>query len=145
MVANDYVKDDKQRKENNRGQGNGNMIAGEVVGQNEADSDGHNNNANVANVNVDNNEVNVNDVNINEESSNVDEYEDKNGIEVASQVSNANRKENQPIVSVSLKHEKPKLPTFNGDVRKYFIFKDDFKHAVESRLSERDTITHSIF
>ena len=40
-----------------------------------------------------------------------------------------------------LKHERPKLPTFYGDVRKYFIFKDDFKHALESHCSERDAIT----
>lgn len=39
-----------------------------------------------------------------------------------------------------LKHEKPKLPTFYGDVRKYFIFREDFKHAVEKRCSVRDTI-----
>ena len=43
----------------------------------------------------------------------------------------------KPIV---LKHEKPKLPTFYGDVRKYFIFREDFKHAVEKRCSARDTI-----
>ena len=49
--------------------------------------------------------------------------------------------EKKPILSVTLKHEKPKLPNFNGDVRKYFIFKDDFKHAVESRYTERDAIT----
>ena len=35
----------------------------------------------------------------------------------------------KPIV---LKHEKPKLPTFYGDVRKYFIFREDFKHAVKN-------------
>ena len=29
----------------------------------------------------------------------------------------------KPVV---LKHEKPKLPTFYGDVRKYFIFREDF-------------------
>ena len=143
MIAKDYVNDDKQKNENNGGQGNGNMIAGEVVHQNEAGSNGPNDyvNADATNVNVDNGEVNVNDVNVNEESSNVDESEDKNGIEVGSQVSNAIHREKQPILSVSLKHEKSKLPVFNGDVRKYFIFKDDFKHASESRLSERDTIT----
>ena len=43
----------------------------------------------------------------------------------------------KPIV---LKHEKPKLPTFYGDVRKYFIFREDFKHAVKKRCSTRDTI-----
>ena len=143
MIAKDYVNDDKQKNENNGSQGNGNMIAGEVVHQNEAVSNGPNDyvNADATNVNVDNGEVNVNDVNVNEESSNVDESEDKNGIEVGSQVSNAIDREKQPILSISLKHEKPKLPVFNGDVRKYFIFKDDFKHAIESRLSERDTIT----
>ena len=40
-----------------------------------------------------------------------------------------------------LKHEKPKLPQFHGDVRKYFIFKADFQNAVESHCSERDAIT----
>lgn len=40
-----------------------------------------------------------------------------------------------------VKHEKPKLPTFYGDVRKYFIFKSDFQHSVELHCSERDAIT----
>ena len=40
-----------------------------------------------------------------------------------------------------LKHEKPKLPQFHGDIRKYFIFKADFQHTVESHCSERDAIT----
>ena len=39
-----------------------------------------------------------------------------------------------------LKHEKPKLPSFHGDVRKYFIFRDDFKHAVENHCNARDSI-----
>ena len=43
----------------------------------------------------------------------------------------------KPVV---LKHEKPKLPCFYGDVRKYFIFRDDFKHAVEKQCNARDTI-----
>ena len=43
--------------------------------------------------------------------------------------------------SFYVKHEKPKLPTFYGDVRKYFIFKSDFQHAIESHCSERDAIT----
>jgi hypothetical protein len=37
--------------------------------------------------------------------------------------------------------EKPKLPKFAGDVREYAIFKADFKHAIESRYSKRDSIT----
>ena len=41
----------------------------------------------------------------------------------------------------SLKHEKPKLPKFDGDVRQYFIFKSDFQHAVEAHYTERDTLT----
>ena len=44
----------------------------------------------------------------------------------------------KPVV---LKHEKPKLPTFYGDIRKYFIFREDFKHAVEKCCNARDTIT----
>ena len=37
--------------------------------------------------------------------------------------------------------EKPKMPKFYGGVRKYAIFRADFKHAVESRYSKRDAIT----
>jgi putative heme iron utilization protein len=33
------------------------------------------------------------------------------------------------------------LATFYGDVRKYFIFKSDFQHAIEHHSSERDAIT----
>ncbi|XP_028413823.1 uncharacterized protein LOC114536670 [Dendronephthya gigantea] len=43
--------------------------------------------------------------------------------------------------SFTVKHEKAKLPVFSGDVRQYFIFKSDFKHAVEAQYSERDTLT----
>ena len=39
-----------------------------------------------------------------------------------------------------LKHEKPKLPSFHGDVRKYFIFRDGFEHAVENHCNARNTI-----
>jgi hypothetical protein len=46
-----------------------------------------------------------------------------------------------PSKSFYVKHEKPKLPTFYGDVRKYFIFKSDFQHAIEHHSSERDAIT----
>ncbi|CAB3985843.1 Hypothetical predicted protein, partial [Paramuricea clavata] len=46
-----------------------------------------------------------------------------------------------PSKSFYVKHEKPKLPTFYGDVRKYFIFKSDFQHAIEHHCSERDAIT----
>ena len=37
--------------------------------------------------------------------------------------------------------EKPKLPKFSGDVREYAIFRADFKHAIETRYSKRDSIT----
>ena len=40
-----------------------------------------------------------------------------------------------------LKMEKPKMPKYNGDVREYAIFKDDFKHMVDKRYSKRDAIT----
>ncbi|CAB4027977.1 Hypothetical predicted protein [Paramuricea clavata] len=45
-----------------------------------------------------------------------------------------------PSKSLYVKHEKPILPTFYGDVRKYFIFKSDFQHAIEHYRSERDAI-----
>ena len=37
---------------------------------------------------------------------------------------------NKPDKPLLMKHEKPKMPMFYGDVRKYFIFKADFQHAV---------------
>ena len=43
--------------------------------------------------------------------------------------------------SCGFRMEKPKLPKFTGDVREYAIFKADFKHAIESRYSKRDSIT----
>ena len=46
-----------------------------------------------------------------------------------------------PAKPFTVKHEKAKLPVFTGDVRQNFIFKSDFKHAVEAQYSERDTLT----
>ena len=43
--------------------------------------------------------------------------------------------------SCHFKIEKPKLPKFSEDVREYFIFKADFKHAIEAKYSNRDAIT----
>ena len=43
--------------------------------------------------------------------------------------------------SCGFQMEKKKLPKFSGDVREYAIFKVDFKHAIESRYSKRDSIT----
>ena len=40
-----------------------------------------------------------------------------------------------------LQMEKPKLPKFSGDVREYAIFRADFKHAIETRYTKRDSIT----
>lgn len=57
-----------------------------------------------------------------------------------SDIDQSNAAKHVPVKPLLMKHEKPKLPTFNGDVRKYFIFKADFQHAVESYYSERDAI-----
>ena len=46
----------------------------------------------------------------------------------------------QPVCG--LKTEKPKMHRFSGDVREYRIFRDDFKHAIESRYSKRDAMTY---
>ena len=43
--------------------------------------------------------------------------------------------------SFTVEHEKSKLSVFTGDIRQYFIFKSDFKRAVEPQYSERDTLT----
>ena len=43
--------------------------------------------------------------------------------------------------SCGFQMEKPKLPKFSGDVREYAIFRADFKHAIETRYSKRDSIT----
>ena len=40
------------------------------------------------------------------------------------------------------KMEKPKMPKFSGDVREYGVFRDDFKHAKETRCSKRDAMTY---
>ena len=39
------------------------------------------------------------------------------------------------------KVEKPKLPSFSGNVRDYVIFCSDFKHTIETRYTKRDAIT----
>ena len=38
--------------------------------------------------------------------------------------------------------EKPKLPRFSGDVREYFIFREDFKNAIKHRYTKRDAMTY---
>jgi hypothetical protein len=121
-----------------------------------ANVDDGNANVNDANVNANVNDANVNDANVNDANVNDANVNDANAslgsqdVNVRNKDENvtgsqsdksATSKEDQPFVPVSLRHEKPKLPVFNGDVRKYFIFKDDFKHAIESRCSERDSIT----
>jgi hypothetical protein len=39
------------------------------------------------------------------------------------------------------KVEKSKLPEFTGDIRVYFIFKEDFKQFVEPQFPEREAVT----
>lgn len=46
-----------------------------------------------------------------------------------------------PVKPLFIRHEKPKLLTFYGDIRRYFIFKADFQHAVDAHCSQRDAIT----
>ncbi|XP_014668937.1 PREDICTED: uncharacterized protein LOC106810170 [Priapulus caudatus] len=41
----------------------------------------------------------------------------------------------------SLRMEKPSLPKFSGDVREFFVFRDDFRHLIDGRYSKRDGIT----
>ena len=37
--------------------------------------------------------------------------------------------------------EKPRMPSFSGDVREYAIFKSNFEHIIGSKYSKRDAIT----
>lgn len=52
----------------------------------------------------------------------------------------ANSGDNDNSAACGFKMEKPKMPKFAGDVREYTIFRADFKHAIESRYSKRDSI-----
>ena len=54
---------------------------------------------------------------------------------------NGTQHESSVNVSCGFKMDKPKMPRFAGDVRDYAIFRSDFKHAVDSRYSKRDTIS----
>ncbi len=49
---------------------------------------------------------------------------------------------NSQIQHATFKMEKPKLPRFSGDVREYFIFREDFEHAIEHRYTKRDAMTY---
>eukprot|EP00794_Sanderia_malayensis_P018505 gene18505-20363_t len=53
------------------------------------------------------------------------------------------RNENAKIeyTSCGFKLEKPKLPSFSGDVREYAIFRSDSEHAIGARYTKRDAIT----
>lgn len=169
MIGNDYIRNAKRESKINQVQ-NKDVIAADTIdnvdNQDHVDmndmnaNDGENAHVDVNDENADvddeNANVNDNDVSLNDENENVNANANENANgnvnNVNRNASNANgnvnvngipvtRKEEKSFVSVSLKHEKPKLPVFNGDIRKYFIFKDDFKHAIESRCSPRDTIT----
>ena len=39
------------------------------------------------------------------------------------------------------KVEKPKMPSFSGNVREYAIFRSDFKHGIKARYTKTDAIT----
>ena len=63
----------------------------------------------------------------------VDKNEDhgsQDEVQKASEIDQSNAAKHVPVKPLLMKHEKPKLPTFNGDVRKYFIFKANFQHAM---------------
>ncbi len=105
--------------------------------------------------NVVNNELNAesgNESNVSDEGNEVVEQPAVEVIEqsaVSDNENESNKDQNPEMIQPSpstakpftVKHEKAKLPVFTGDVRQYFIFKSDFKHAVEAQYSERDTLT----
>jgi hypothetical protein len=102
------------------------------------------------NANVTENEKDdvVNQANEDENNANVDgENDENNGVNDDQESLDMHEPADDELSSVTknvklsspfaLKHEKPKLPKFDGDVRQYFIFKSDFQHAVEAHCSER--------
>ena len=57
-------------------------------------------------------------------------------------VDNSSANNSSPAtLTCGLKVEKPKLPRFSGDVRDYFIFRADFKYAIDSRYNKRDAVS----
>ena len=70
----------------------------------------------------------------------IEEHGSKDEVQKTSEIDQSNTAKHSPAKPLLMKHEKPKLPTFNGDVGKYFIFKANFQHAVESYYSDRDAI-----
>ena len=121
MMSNDYV--------------NANVAKNDVDVSNQANGDATDVNVEV-NVDGDNEEANVDSENEENQNDNDDSGSIKEQPEETASVLGA--KSAKPF---SLKHEKPKLPKFDGDVRQYFIFKSDFQHAIKSPLLERDTLT----
>ena len=70
----------------------------------------------------------------------IEDHGSQDEVQETSVIDQSNAAKQAPAKPLLMKHKKPKLPTFNGDVRKYFIFKADFQHAMESYYSERDAI-----
>ena len=65
----------------------------------------------------------------------IDEEEnpDNSSVQVSTKVTGS--------ATCGFKMEKPKMPRFSGDVRDYVMFREDFRHAVDSRFSKRDAIS----
>ena len=72
-----------------------------------------------------------------------DENEDNGSpdeVKKKTEIDQSNTAKHAPVKPLLMKHEKPKMATFNGDMRKYFIFKAEFQQAMENYCSERDAI-----
>ena len=59
-----------------------------------------------------------------------DHYESPGGLKIKREGKENAAKEQQ---FCGFKVEKPKMPSFSGDVREYAICRSDFKHAIEAR------------
>ena len=114
---------------------NANVAKNDVDVSNQTNGDATDANVEV-NVDGDNEEANVDSENEENQNDNDDSGSIEEQPEETASVLSA--KSAKPF---SLKHEKPKLPKFDGDVRQYLIFKSDFQHAIEAHCSERDTLT----
>ena len=97
-------------------------------------------NANVLE-NATDNTVQEDDYNVQNASSVVISQAPQNHLNNSTIGETASSGDNESGATCGFKMEKPKMPKFAGDVREYAIFRADFKHAIESRYSKRDSIT----
>ena len=78
--------------------------------------------------------VNSHPTKVNPIPTSIEEHNSPSSSDGAQSISNV-----QPVCG--FKMEKSKILRFSGDIIQYSTYRDDFKHAIESRYSKRDAMT----